>query len=40
MMHTLTYTSNRAGTVIDLADPEGIMCGQILELRTLSLIHI
>ena len=34
MMHTLTYTSNRAGTVIDLADPEGIMCGQILELRT------
>ncbi len=29
MMHTLTYTSNRAGTVIDLADPEGIMCGQI-----------
>ena len=34
MMHTLTYTSNRAGTVIDLADPEGIMCGQITELRT------
>ena len=34
MMHTLTYTSPRAGTVIDLADPEGIMCGQILELRT------
>lgn len=34
MMHTLTYTSRRVGTVIDLADPEGIMCGQILELRT------